>query len=105
MREGEMLQTLIMEAQDAFKIYYDGRTNDKDCFRTTIYTGVLSADCRVGEEVVVAYGDNQYPVRILDIAQFNKSLQEGVAGLHVGLVFSHRHPELPKANVLIYKAK
>lgn len=100
-----MLQELIMEATDAFKIYYDGRTEDKHCFRWTIYTGVLSADCKVGEKVVVTYGDNQYPVRIWGIEQFNKTLQEGKTGLEVGICFSYHHPELPKGNVTIYKAE
>ena len=94
-----------MEAQDAFKIYYDGRTNDKHCFRWTIYTGVLSTDCKIGDKVVVVDGDNQYPVIIFGIEQFNKNLQKGKIGDNVGLAFSYHHPELPKANVKIYKAE
>jgi len=43
------MQELIMEAADAFKIYYDGRTDDRHCFRWTIYTGTLLADCKVGD--------------------------------------------------------
>jgi len=102
-----------MEAQDAFKIYYDGRKDDPYCYRWTIYTGVLSAECRVGDKVVVKHGDNlystlkredkEYPIRIWAIEQFNKSLQEGTVGLEVGLVF--RHSTLPKDKVTIYKAE
>jgi len=54
--------------------------------------------------VVVVHGDNQYPARIWGLEQFNKTLQEGKTGLDVGMCFSYHHPELPKANVSIYKA-
>ncbi len=103
-----------MEAQDAFKIYYYGRTNDDYCYRWTIYTGILTADCKVGDKVVVKDGDNLYftvktsdgeefPLRIHGIEQFAKTLQEGTVGMHVGLVF--RKSGLPKTNVVIYKAE
>lgn len=103
-----------MEAQDAFKIYYDGREKDPYCYRWHIYTGILAADCKIGDKVVVKHGDNlystvitsegkEYPLRIHGIEQFNKTLQEGKTGLHVGLVF--RKSGLPKDKVMIYKAE
>lgn len=102
-----------MEAQDAMKIYYDGRDNDPYCYRWNIYIGILVADCKIGDKVVVKDGDNlystvlsegkEYPLRIHGIEQFNKSFQEGKVGMHVGLVF--RKSGLPKANVAIYKAE
>ncbi len=102
-----------MEAQNAVKIYYDGRKNDPNCYRWNIYFGVLVADCKIGDKVIVQHGDDlystvishsgkKYPLRIWAIEQFNKSFQEGTAGLEVGLVF--RKSKLPEDKVKIYKA-
>lgn len=114
LQEGKVLQELIMEATDAFKIHYDGRKDDPYCYRWTIYTGILAADCKVGDKVVVQDGDNLYStvqlsdgkevaLRIWGIEEFNKSFQEGKKGQNIGLVF--RKSALPKANVKIYKAE
>lgn len=92
------MQELLMEAEQAYKIYFDGRTDDPHCFKWTIYVGKLLADCKVGDMVVVTHGGNQYPARIWGLEQFNKPLHEGKAGLGVGICFSNHHPELPAAS-------
>lgn len=108
-----MLQELIMASDRAMKIYYDGRKDDPNCYRWNIYIGVLAADCKVGDKVIIQHGDDlystvtthngkEYPLRIEAIEQFNKSFQEGTAGLEVCLVF--RKSKLPEDKVKIYKA-
>lgn len=92
-----------MEVQHVIKVYYDGRTDDPNCYRWTICCGVVVSDCKIGDNVVARCGDDQYPSRIWGIEQFNRPLQEASAGLDVGLTF--RNSGLPKdGNLTIYKS-
>jgi translation elongation factor EF-Tu-like GTPase len=94
------METLLMEVENAYKIYYDGRVNSPYCFRGTTYTGILKAACKRGDKVIVVDGDNKYPAVIWQVEHFNKLLEKGEVGAAVGLFFffSYHYPKLPKAD-------